>query len=138
MKPKITGCRYVLAVNDLARSADFYISQLGFRTLWAEGGWHFLLRDTTHIMLGECPDDQPASDVGCHSYFAYLDVENIDLLYEEFQSKQVAILSEIENKPWGQREFSIRTIDGHRITLGEEVSPEAFEQFMEATSPKKC
>lgn len=122
MKPKISGNRYVLAVNDLAKSADFYKNKLGFQTLWEEGGWHFLVRDGVKIMLGECPDDKPASEINCHSYFAYLEVENIDELYNQYQSKEINILSSIENKPWGQREFSIRTFDGHRITFGEELS----------------
>jgi len=121
MNSKITGSRYVLAVNNLATSADFYKNKLGFQTLWEEGGWHFLIRDDIKIMLGECPDDKPASEINSHSYFAYLEVDNIDMLYKEYQSKGVEVLSSIENKPWGQREFSIRTIDGHRITLGEKV-----------------
>ena len=121
MNSKITGSRYVLAVNNLATSADFYKNKLGFQTLWEEGGWHFLIRDDIKIMLGECPDDKPASEINSHSYFAYLEVDNIDMLYKEYQSKEVEVLSSIENKPWGQREFSIRTIDGHRITFGEEV-----------------
>lgn len=50
-------------------------------------------------MIGECPDDQPASEIGCHSYFAYFEVKNIDELYREYQSKQVDVLSHIENKP---------------------------------------
>ena len=50
--------------------------------------------------------------------------------YEE-QSKEMDILSSIEDKPWGQREFSIRTIDGHRITFGEEISAQLFEKSME-------
>ena len=121
MNSKITGSRYVLAVNNLATSADFYKNKLGFQTLWEEGGWHFLIRDDIKIMLGECPDDKPASEINSHSYFAYLEVDNIDILYKEYQSKGVEVLSSIENKPWGQRELSIRTIDGHRITLGEKV-----------------
>jgi uncharacterized glyoxalase superfamily protein PhnB len=121
MNSKITGSRYVLAVNNLATSADFYKNKLGFQTLWEEGGWHFLIRDDIKIMLGECPNDKPASEINSHSYFAYLEVDNIDMLYKEYQSKGVEVLSSIENKPWGQREFSIRTIDGHRITLGEKV-----------------
>jgi len=121
MNSKITGSRYVLAVNNLATSADFYKNKLGFQTLWEEGGWHFLIRDDIKIMLGECPDDKPASEINSHSYFAYLEVDNIDMLYKEYQSKGVEVLSSIENKPWGQREFSIRTIDGHRITFGEAV-----------------
>jgi len=121
MNSKITGSRYVLAVNNLVTSADFYKNKLGFQTVWEEGGWHFLIRDDIKIMLGECPNDKPASEINSHSYFAYLEVDNIDMLYKEYQSKGVEVLSSIENKPWGQREFSIRTIDGHRITLGEKV-----------------
>ena len=120
MKTKIIGNRYVLAVNNLEKSANFYKDKLGFQTVWEEGSWHFLARDAIKIMLGECPDDQPASELNCHSYFAYLEVENIDELYKEYNLRQVEILSDIESKPWRQREFSIRTIDGHRITFGEE------------------
>ena len=134
MEPKITGNRYVLAVNKLDKSADFYKAKLGFQTLWEGDGWHFLMRDNIKIMIGECPDDQPASEINCHSYFAYLEVENIDQLYKEYQLKKVEILSNIEDKLWGQREFSIRTIDGHRITFGEEVSVKLFEEFMETVN----
>lgn len=121
MKAKITGTRYVLAVKNLTTSADYYISKLGFKTIWAEDGWHFLNREKFVIMLGECPDDKSAFETLNHSYFAYIDVEHVDELYREFQSKQVEFLSEIKNKPWRQKEFSIRTVDGHRITFGEEI-----------------
>jgi catechol 2,3-dioxygenase-like lactoylglutathione lyase family enzyme len=121
MEPKISGSRFVLAVNNLERSVDFYKNKLGFQTLWADDGWHFVRRDNISIMLGECPDDKPASEIQCHSYFGYFDVENIDELYKEFQLKEVEIPSKIEDKPWGQREFSVRTIDGHRIMFGQEI-----------------
>ena len=124
MEARIIGNRHVIAVNNLQKSADFYKNKLGFRTLWQEGDWHFLTRDAIKIMLGECPDDKPASEINCHSYFAYFEVQNIDDLYKEYETGQVNVLSDIENKPWGQREFSIQTIDGHRITFGEEISSE--------------
>jgi catechol 2,3-dioxygenase-like lactoylglutathione lyase family enzyme len=121
MKSKMIGSRYVLAVKNLKASADFYKSKLGFKTLWDGGGWHFLIRDNIKIMIGECPDERSANEIGDHSYFAYVEIENIDNLYNEFKQNKVHILSDIENKPWGQREFSIRTIDGHRINFGEEI-----------------
>jgi catechol 2,3-dioxygenase-like lactoylglutathione lyase family enzyme len=83
MQPKISGTRYVLAVKDLAKSADFYQKQLGFNSIWSGEGWHFLSRDKFIVMLGECPDDRSAFETVNHSYFAYADVENIDSLYEE-------------------------------------------------------
>lgn len=93
--PKITGTRYVLAVQDLAKSGAYYEHQLGF----TDGGWHFLAREKFFVMLGECSDDRSAFETRNHSYFAYIDVENIDALYHEYQSKEIEIHSKIENKP---------------------------------------
>ena len=118
---KIIGSRYVLAVQDLEKSSQFYIQKLGFESDWKGDGWHFLKRGKFYVMLGECPDDRSAFDTRNHSYFAYIDVENIVSLFEEYEQAQVEILSKLANKPWGQREFSIRTIDGHRIMFGEAI-----------------
>lgn len=123
MEAKIKGNRYVLAVKDLQTSADYYQHQLGFTTWWAGDGWHFLRRESFMVMLGECPDDRSAFETRNHSYFAYIDLESIDTLYAEFQAKEIDIISELADKPLGQREFAIRTIDGHRIMFGEEITP---------------
>lgn len=72
-------------------------------------------------MLGECPDDRSAFETNNHSCFAYINIISIDTLYDEFKTKEVDIGSPVEDKPWGQREFSIRTIDAHRIMFGEEI-----------------
>lgn len=118
---KIIGTRYVLVVKDLRKSGDFYITKLGFKTIWSDGGWHFLHRENFIVMLGECPEDRSAFETVNHSYFAYIDVEDIDALYQEFKDKQVEILTAPNNEPWGQREFSIRTLDGHRMRFGQEI-----------------
>lgn len=118
----IHSSRHVLAVKNLENSSSFYIEKLGFKSIWNGSGWHFLSRDNISIMLGECPDDQSAFETNNHSYFAYFDVSGLDELFEEFSAARVEILALPEDKPWGQREFAIRTIDGHRIMLGEELS----------------
>jgi catechol 2,3-dioxygenase-like lactoylglutathione lyase family enzyme len=120
-KTTILGTRYVLAVRDLAKSATYYEEQLGFKTWWSGEGWHFLRWEKFMVMLGECKDDRSAFETRNHSYFAYIDVEEIDLLYSEYKNRAIDIITDLQNKPWGQREFAIRTIDGHRITFGQEV-----------------
>lgn len=122
VEPKFIGTRYVLAVKDLKKSADYYKSVLGFETWWQGDGWHFLKRDTFMVMLGECADDRSAFETENHSYFAYIDVENIDAFYKELKSKKAEILRDITDQPWGQREFPIRTIDGHRIMFGQAIN----------------
>lgn len=119
-KAKIIKTRYVLAVKDLAKSVDFYKGKLGFETIWHDGvGWHCLGRQGFEIMLGECSDDRSAFELNNHSYFAYINLEGVDDLHNELASKGVDITHQLASKPWGQREFGITTIDGHRIMFGE-------------------
>lgn len=118
---KITGTRYVLAVQNMVTSADYYKNKLGFHSVWAGDGWHFLAREKFVVMLGECADDRSAFETVNHSYFAYIDVENIEMLYREFSEKGVEVLSKLGDRPWGQKEFAIRTIDCHRIMFGESI-----------------
>jgi uncharacterized glyoxalase superfamily protein PhnB len=66
-----------------------------------------------------------ASELGCHSYFAYLRVEDADSYYRHLTAKGAEVLSKIADKPWSMREFAVRTPDGHRITIGHSLPGEA-------------
>jgi len=112
---------YVLAVPDARCSAGYYVEMLGFEIVAEHPGWIFVQRDTCLIMLGECPDDQPAGALGSHSYFAYLRVADADSDYNTLEAKSADLLSKIEDKPWRMREFALRTIDGHRLMIGHAI-----------------
>lgn len=116
--PSILQNHYVLAVHDVKRSAEFYVTMLGFEVVAEPHGWIFVAKDHCMIMLGECPDDMHLSQLGCHSCFAYLRVDDADSYYNDLKAKGADVLSHIEDKPWRMREFSIGTSDGHRITIG--------------------
>lgn len=115
---------YVLAVHDTRRTADFFVQMLGFQIVADHHahGWIFVEKDNCMIMLGECPDDCPARELGSHSYFAYLRVENADNYYVQLKAKGADLLSEIDDKPWKMREFGLRTPDGHRIMIGHRIA----------------
>jgi catechol 2,3-dioxygenase-like lactoylglutathione lyase family enzyme len=121
MNVKILQNHYVLAVHDIRVSASFYIDVMGFEEVAQHDGWIFVQKDSCMIMLGECPDDIPPGDLGCHNYFAYLCVDDAEAYCLQLQVKQAEFLSMIEDKPWGMREFGIRTVDGHCIMIGQEV-----------------
>ena len=116
----IVNSRCVLAVRDLDVSTRYYVDVLGFRRdpIDAEG-WSFLTRDNFRVMLGECPNEKPASELGDHSYFVYWNVDGVDQFYGEVAARGALVTSEPADKPWGLREFGLRTPDGHRITCGE-------------------
>ncbi|MCA9484468.1 MAG: VOC family protein [Nitrospina sp.] len=112
----------VLAVQDLQESMAFYQGILGF-TIREVGddGWRIFERGGCRIMAGHCPDSIPARDLGDHSYFAYLVVDDVDDYYKEVVSKGVELIKELRSEPWGMREFGLRTNDGHRIMVGQDL-----------------
>jgi uncharacterized glyoxalase superfamily protein PhnB len=121
--PRIVDSRSVLAVRDLKESTRYFLDVLGFRRDFGDGsdGWSFLSRDNFKVRLGECADTKPASELGDHSYFVYLTVEGLDRLCQELSARGAEVISEPEDEPWGMREFSIRTPDGHRLRFGQPI-----------------
>jgi catechol 2,3-dioxygenase-like lactoylglutathione lyase family enzyme len=120
----IRNPKYVIAVQDLERSARFYRDVLGFEVIEiGDPGWRFFVRDQCFIMAGECPDALPPQELGDHSYFAYLEVDEIDALSEDLVAKGAELIKELRDEPWGMREFGIRTADGHRIMFGFPIKP---------------
>lgn len=119
---RVIDSRCVLAVRDLKVSTQYYINVLGFdRDPIEADGWSFLTKDDFKVMLGECPDEKPAAELGNHSYFVYLYIDGLDQFHEEVASRGAEVISKPADKPWGLREFGLRTPDGHRITCGEPI-----------------
>jgi len=116
---KVTGTRHVLAVKDLKLEADYYLDKLGFERDFTAPGWEFLSFGDFKVMLGECSDEMTAEETGNHSWFAHALVENVDDVYQEFIDRGAKILSPIADKPWGIRDFTVVTPDGHRIVFGQ-------------------
>jgi uncharacterized glyoxalase superfamily protein PhnB len=117
---QIVNSRCVLAVRDLKVSTSYYMDVLGFTKdpIDAEG-WSFLKRDTFRVMLGECADEKPAGELGNHSWFAYWNIDHVDDFFREIAARGALVTSHPSDKPWGMREFTLQTPDGHRITCGE-------------------
>lgn len=115
--------RYVIAVQDLARTTRYWHEVLGFEVRWQDvAGWRLFVRDGCLVMAGECPDASPASALGDHSYFAYVQVDDIDGLHAELTGRGVECIKPLRDEAWGMREFGIRTVDGHRMMFGQPSS----------------
>lgn len=121
-RPMIRLARFVIAVPDLEISARFYQDVLGFEIHeTGDPGWRFFVRDACEIMAGQCPDALSPSKLGDHSYFAYLVVEDVQEYFDRVVDAGAEVTKPLADEPWGMREFGIRTIDGHRIMLGQEL-----------------
>jgi catechol 2,3-dioxygenase-like lactoylglutathione lyase family enzyme len=120
---KISKASFVIAVPDLKASSAFYRDVLGF-TVHAipDPGWLFYTSGNCTIMAGQCPDATPPSKLGDHAYFAYLQIDEIDVFYDSVRAAGAQICKTIRDEPWGMREFGLRTADGHRIMFAAPIS----------------
>ncbi len=108
--------RYLIAVPDLARSTAYYRDVLGFEVNEiGDDGWRFFVLDDCVVMAGECPDALPAAELGDHSYFAYIIVDDVDAYFERVSRAGAEVIKPLRTEPWGMRELGLRTCDGHRI-----------------------
>jgi predicted enzyme related to lactoylglutathione lyase len=113
---------FVIAVPDLERSAAFYRDVLGFEVReMGDPGWRLFVRDACRIMAGECPDAVPVTELGDHSYIAYLVVDDVDALHGTTAAAGAEIVKPLRSEPWGMREFGLRTVDGHRMLFGQDL-----------------
>jgi uncharacterized glyoxalase superfamily protein PhnB len=116
----ILGSDPVLAVSDLDRSAAWFVDVLGCDTTEPDpGNWTFCTAGKVTFMLGRCPDATPASELGDHSYVAYLTVERVDDYYSRALAEKAEVMKPPTDEPWGRREMALRSPDGHRFMLGE-------------------
>lgn len=117
---EILSSNPVLAVHDLERSAAWYRDVLGCEIREVDtGNWTFCSSGGIDVMLGRCPGALPASEIGDHSYVAYLRVDDVDAFHERAVSAGADITKPPTDEPWGVRELGLRSIDGHRFMLAQ-------------------
>lgn len=119
---KILGSDPVLAVADLATSAAWYEGVLGCDVdEVVPGCWMFCRSGDVTFRLGLCPDAPPPSEIGDHSYLAYLYVDDVDAVHEAAVREGADVLHPPRDEPWGWRELALRSPDGHRFMVASRV-----------------
>lgn len=113
---------YVLAVHDLDRTRDWFVRVLKCTAEDVDpGNWTFCRAEGFTFMIGRCPDAIAPADLGDHAYFAYLFVNDVDAWAAHVEREGAEILKAPTTEPWGVRELALRTVDGHRLMLGQRV-----------------
>ncbi len=121
----LLGSHPVLAVHDLGRSSAWYAAVFGCDLDEVDpGNWVFCRADAIAFMLGRCPDATPASEIGDHSYLAYLRTDDVDALHRQAIAAGADVTKAPVDEPWGMREMALRSPDGHRFMVGQELAQE--------------
>jgi len=109
----------VLASLDIRKTVQFYKAKLGFnRQGYLDDHYAIIARDQFVVHFWKCNDKIHPENTSC-----YVDVENIDALYEELKPHGVIHPNGLlEDKPYGMREFAILDLDGNMIKFGQELN----------------
>jgi catechol 2,3-dioxygenase-like lactoylglutathione lyase family enzyme len=99
---RITGSHPVLAVHDLERSSAWYRDILGCEIDDVDpGNWTFCRGGEVTFMLGRCPDVPPASELGDHSYIAFLRIDDVDTFHQRAVAAGAEVVKALRDEPWG-------------------------------------
>ena len=110
-----------LEVKDIKASEAFYREKLGFRPglFFGEPPTFCLMsRDNVALYLDLVRTPRPAP---INQYWAvYFYVDDVDAVAAEFKSRGVTLDREVEDQPYGCRDFDVRDPDGHIIGIGQD------------------
>ncbi|QXV65737.1 VOC family protein [Mucilaginibacter sp. 21P] len=107
----------ILASLDEAESIKFYTEKLGFTFHSAWDGYLIFSRDGISIHLWPCDDPKIPKATGC-----YVNVTEVDKLYQELKPKNIIHPNgDLQDMPWGMRQFSILDNSGNIIHFGEDI-----------------
>lgn len=124
LMPKPLGVEPLIYVANLDKSVKFYTETLGFKLgeLYPDkekptyapifAGRHKVMLVSARAMNKKFYQ----KGLGGSGLQIFLPVKNVDRAYEKVKGK-AKIMDEIENKSWGDREFTIEDPDGYLITF---------------------
>ncbi len=122
---EFTGCRPVLPVTDVEVSIAHYGDVLGFTEDWQwsddEAGternnaptFAYVYRGHFQLFLAR----RPAPTQSVEIVVGVQTVEDVDRLYQEYQSSGAMIEERPEARPWGTYEMRVRDPDLHLLRI---------------------
>jgi uncharacterized glyoxalase superfamily protein PhnB len=112
-----------IPVRDIQETLSYYRDTLGFYEEWTMGTDGGIRRDDMRVIFCQDPDYLSSINNETYSFTLIWFVDNIDEIYKEFkEERKIRIAADIENKPWGIREFSIHDINGYLIRISEGIN----------------
>ncbi|MBX3119591.1 MAG: GNAT family N-acetyltransferase [Fimbriimonadaceae bacterium] len=117
----ITSLSPILATADIQATVKFYTDVLGFTSSWTWGdtpdfggaNW-----GNVSFMFSLNPELAERSE----GQEQWISVEDVDSLYAKHLENGALIVSAIEDKPWGRREYTVRDPSGYHLRFAGDPS----------------
>lgn len=106
-------------MRDVSRTKDYYLNILKFEELGDYGDYLIMGKDKIEIHFFQFKELDPKENYGQ----VYIRTNDIDKLYQKLLENRVSIHpnGHLENKSWGQREFSLLDPDNNLLTFGQSI-----------------
>ena len=117
-KPRFEAVTPRLPVADVEKSLSFYVDALGFELGWTWGtpmSHANVCRDSIGFDLIAVPEGRRGTAM------AYVQIDGVDAYHSDLISKSVAV-SDLQDRPYGMRDFEVIDSDGNRLVFGEPIS----------------
>jgi uncharacterized glyoxalase superfamily protein PhnB len=110
-------------VQNCSEALRFYCDVLGFQkdfddAILGLGGEQTLFagvsRGDCALTLNQHDRQDYRATLGC-------DVDDVDLLYEEYRARGVTILRAPQDEPWGERHMAIADLYGHVLNFSSKI-----------------
>ena len=114
----------IFACSDIEATLTYYKDVLGFESSWTWGEPpNFGGASMGGVSIMFCLHPDLAKRVHGHQH--WIKIDDADELYAFHRSKGAKVDSEIEDKPWGVREYVIQDINGYLLRFGGPPTSEA-------------
>lgn len=117
----LTNINPKLPMRDKEITLSYYVNQLGFSKFGSADYDDYLMleRDQIQLHFFKFKNLKPRKNYGQ----VYIRTDNIDELYKALLEKKTEIHpnGKLEDKSWGQREFSLLDPDSNLLTFGQNI-----------------
>ncbi len=117
----LTAINPKLPMRNRRVTQDYYVNKLGFEYIGSDDFAEYLIVEKDHLQLHffEFKGLNPKENYGQ----VYMRTNDIDGLYHYMLDHKVEIhpAGHLQDKPWGQREFSLLDPDNNLLTFGQNI-----------------
>jgi uncharacterized glyoxalase superfamily protein PhnB len=130
-----------LVYSDVEAAVDWLCDVFGFTELWRAGGHRARIAlGNGVVILADADADADhgrtlPNQEGPRSHSVMVKVEDVDAHHEHARGRGARILSPPMDHPYGERQYSVADLDGHRWTFSQAISDLAPEDWGGVSGP---